>query len=122
MIQSNEGTMRIFKNTLIVLWLLLAGAALLPAGVVVYALGQVSDRYVATGLLPFTDGPAEQHAIQWLEQRGKRNVTIKWEIDPYWPDCPRRTRCYYYTATDAAGRYEEGQVFTKPSDLTVAQN
>jgi hypothetical protein len=114
--------MRIFKKTLIVLWLVLAGAALLPAGVVVYALGQVSDRYIATGLLPFNDPPAERRATEWLQAQGKRNVVIQFEIDPDWSACPRRTRCYSYAATDGQGRFEDGIVFTKPSDLTIAQN
>jgi hypothetical protein len=122
MIQSKEGTMRIAKQTLIIIWAVLAVILVPPAIMVTIAMGQAADRYIETGLLPFNDPPAERRATEWLQGQGKRNVVIRFEIDPDWSACPRRTRCYSYAATDGQGRFEDGIVFTKPSDLTVAQN
>ena len=111
--------MRIFKTVLKFAWLAVAAVAIAPTAVIATALWEVSDRYIEAGLLPMTDPPAERAASAWLKGRGKSNVVIQFEIDREYSHCPRRTRCYWYAATDGQGRFEEGGVWTKPSDPTA---
>jgi hypothetical protein len=92
--------MRIVKDTLIIVWGVLAVILVPPAIIVTLAFNQAAEHYVETGLLPFKDGPAERRATEWLRSQGKRTITVQFEIDPEWSQCPWRTRCYWYTATD----------------------